>query len=166
MHIMPKSYYTPKQKESVLKKLLQPNAPSCLAYSKQIGISSPTLCRWLKEHKNKASRIMPKRPMDWSPEERLKALEDTSSLSEEEVGAYVRKNGITRLQIKEWRSDILQAIGARTGRKPDREKRDLKKENTQLKRELNRKEKSLAETAALLVLKKKADILWGEDEDS
>ena len=35
----------------------------------------------------------------------------------------------------------------------------------QLERELRRKEAALAETAALLVLRKKAEALWGKEED-
>ncbi len=35
----------------------------------------------------------------------------------------------------------------------------------QLSKELNRKEKALAEAAALLVLRKKAQAIWGDDAD-
>ena len=45
------------------------------------------------------------------------------------------------------------------------EVRTLKKENKSLKKDLNRKEKALAETAALLVLKKKAQEIWGGPEE-
>ena len=41
----------------------------------------------------------------------------------------------------------------------------LKHKIKQLTQELNRKDKALAETAALLVLKKKANLIWGEDEE-
>ena len=44
--------------------------------------------------------------------------------------------------------------------------KNLKHENKVLKKELNRKEKALAETAALLVLQKKVHEIWGSDEDS
>ena len=91
---------------------------------------------------------------------------ETSALSGDELGKYVRQKGITRQQLQEWKNDCLQAIGNRTGRKPDTEKRDLKRQITQLEREIRRKDKALAETAALLVLKKKAQELWGDYEDS
>ena len=45
------------------------------------------------------------------------------------------------------------------------ENRQLKNENKALKKELRRKEKALAEAAALLILQKKANRLWGYDED-
>ena len=44
-------------------------------------------------------------------------------------------------------------------------KKRLLKENKQLKKELAKKEKALAEMAALYTLKKKAEELWGEEED-
>jgi len=42
----------------------------------------------------------------------------------------------------------------------------LKEENKQLSKELRRKDKALAEAAALLVLKKKVDEYWDLKEDS
>ena len=44
--------------------------------------------------------------------------------------------------------------------------RQLSQQNQKLKRELTRKDKALAETAALLVLQKKVNAIWGRDEDS
>lgn len=44
--------------------------------------------------------------------------------------------------------------------------RDERQKNRMLERELARKEKALAETAALLVLRKKAQAIWGESEDA
>ena len=38
---------------------------------------------------------------------------------------------------------------------------ELRARNKELERDLNRKDKALAETTALLVLKKKADLIWG-----
>ena len=42
---------------------------------------------------------------------------------------------------------------------------ELKAENKELKRDLYRKDRALAETTALLVLKKKADLIWGTEEN-
>ena len=109
---------------------------------------------------------MAKRPLDWTGEERFQAVMETNVMSADEVGAFVRKNGITRQHLQEWKNDCIQAMGGRPGRKPDTEKRDLKREVKELKRDINRKDKALAETTALLVLKKKAHDLWGDDEDN
>ena len=42
---------------------------------------------------------------------------------------------------------------------------EYKKKTRNLEKDLRRKEKALAETAALLVLKKKVQEIWGEPED-
>lgn len=47
----------------------------------------------------------------------------------------------------------------------NRELKEAEKKNKQLARELDRKEKALAEAAALLVLRKKAEAIWGEPEE-
>lgn len=158
--------YTPKQKETVVRKLLQPGGPSALALSKQLGISQTTISRWLREHQSSDGIIMEKRPSDWTPEERFQAVVDSQNLESEELGKYLRKNGITRADIRQWKNDCLQGMGPRSGRKPDVEKRDLKRDLKAVQRELRRKEKALAETAALLVLKKKFQKLLGEEEEN
>ena len=154
--------YTPKQKESAVLKLLKPGGPSALALSGELGISQTSLSRWLREHKASKGITMAKRPLDWTAEERFQAVMESSVLSDEELGTYVRKKGITRQQLQEWKNDCIQAMGDRTGRKPDPEKRDMKREIKQLKREVRQKEKALAETAALLVLKKKPTSYGGK----
>jgi len=47
----------------------------------------------------------------------------------------------------------------------NKELKESEKERKKLEKELARKEKALAETAALLVLRKKADAIWGDPED-
>ena len=156
--------YTPKQKEVHIKRLLQSNGLSALALSKEIGISQGTLSRWLREYKKSENIVMAKRPLDWTSEERFQAVMDTGSMTENEIGIYVRTKGITRLQLNEWKLDCIQALGVRAGRKPDSEKRDMKKQIKDLERDIRKKDKALAETAALLILKKKAHLLWGDEE--
>ena len=157
--------YSKKQKDAVVRKLLLPNSPSALALSKQIGISQGTISRWLREYTGNKDIHMTKRPLDWTAEERFQAVMETTSLSGDELGVYVRQKGITLQQLKEWKADCIQAMGGRPGRKPDTEKRDLKRQIKELERDIRKKDKALAETAALIVLKKKAQEIWGDDED-
>jgi hypothetical protein len=105
-----------------------------------------------------------KRPQDWTLEERLNALIACGALDDEGVNAYCRAQGIYPHHIKQWTVDFAQGSTQKTKAAATQEKQ-LKNEITLLKKELNRKEKALAETAALLVLKKKADAIWGNNED-
>lgn len=102
-----------------------------------------------------------KRPQDWTREEQLDVLLESAKLSEEELGAWCRQKGIHTHHLKKWRKELAQEqSGGQDGNV-----RKLKKEVKDLKKELNRKDKALAETGALLALKKKVDAIWGEEEE-
>ena len=104
-----------------------------------------------------------KRPQSWTREERLEALLATHALSEEELGSWCRKRGIHTHHLGQWRQELVEgSVGKAT---EAGETRALRVENRALKKDLRRKEKTLAETTALLVLKKEAASIWGEVED-
>ena len=161
--------YSEKLKQSMATKILTPGGPSALSLAGETGISQSTLSKWARKYKEKGGIIVgdvQRRPKDWSRIERFQAILDCEKLNTSELGLYLRKNGLTSEHIKKWKIEC--ATGAqnpsvgRPAKNPDIKK--LEKENKQLKRELHRKDKALAETAALLVLKKKAQAIWGEPE--
>ena len=88
-------------------------------------------------------------------------------MNETELAEYARKKGLYIEQIKAWKDACMNANGgiAKEAARLNRELRDSEKERRKLERELARKEKALAETAALLVLRKKADAIWGDPEE-
>jgi len=88
---------------------------------------------------------------------------ETHALSEEERGAWCRQRGIHTHQLEQWRQTLID--GASESSSATGETRSLRQENKALKKDLRRKEKALAETTTLLVLKKKAASIWGETED-
>src|ERR1035438_2692166 len=95
-------------------------------------------------------------------EEKLMAIIETASLSETELGEYCRRKGYYPEQIAGWRVSIVQGLSA-PPTKADREQlQQQSKMIKQLHQELNRKEKALAEAAALLILGKKVAALWEE----
>ena len=103
----------------------------------------------------------------WSTQDRFSIVIETAALSEIELAAYCRSKGLYVEQVQAWRDACMQANGgvaeqANQLQKNNREKdRQIKK----LSQELRRKESALAETAALLVLRKKASAIWGDNED-
>jgi hypothetical protein len=104
-----------------------------------------------------------KRPQDWTAAERLQALIETAGLAEEELGSWCRGHGLHTHHLTQWRRELT---ADRFGDQASQQTlRALREENRALKKALRRKEKALAETAALLVLKKKAESIWGERED-
>ena len=109
-------------------------------------------------------KIKVQRPNDRTPAEKLRLVNEASTLSDEELGEFLRKNGIHNAQLEQWRQDALGGLGAPL-RKPSGKNTSEAKRIRELERDLTRKDKALAETAALLVLKKKAQAIWGDEDD-
>lgn len=147
--------YTKEFKEEMVKRMLGPNAQSATSLSRDVGVSIPTLIRWRKKActiENMPSKKNTKRVQDWTANERMRAVIETDGLSEDELGAYLRENGLHAKTLNLWRDAMRQSL---QGSSENQELRDTKREVRQLRRELHRKDKALAETTALLVLKKK-----------
>jgi transposase-like protein len=104
----------------------------------------------------------PKRTQAWTPEEKLAIVLEASSLSEGELGEFLRRKGLHASMLDEWHQ---QAIAGLRGTPQMSKVHTESKVVRDLKRELERKDKALAETAALLVLKKKAQEIWGDEDD-
>ena len=102
----------------------------------------------------------------FTAQEKQRILQTAATLSEAELGAYLRREGVSENQLKRWQTQVLAALERPKRRRRTDAERQLRVENEQLKRELRRKEKALAEAAALLVLKKKADAIWGDEDES
>lgn len=79
--------------------------------------------------------------------------------------AWCRKKGIFTHNLDQWKKDAISAVIQKPNKDQLEEHRNLKKKILALKKDLSHKEKALAETAALLVLKKKVQEIWGEPED-
>jgi transposase-like protein len=107
-----------------------------------------------------------KQTEDWSPEAKFAAVVETASMTELELSEYCRSKGLYPKQIRAWKEACIQgtqSVGVQKKQRQIEAKRD-KKRIKALERELRRKEKALAETAALLVLRKKLNALWEESE--
>lgn len=152
-------------KKSMVQKLTVPGAQSAAALSQEVGVPQSTLSRWMRECGNIDTMGKNKRrPKDWTPAGKFKAVMEYEKLSEEERGAFLRKKGIYSSSIEMWKKEMIEALTTSPYRKKNR--KDPKDNKIrELEKDLRRKEKALAETAALLVLKKKAYAIWGDPED-
>ena len=169
--------YTEAIKASVLSKALAPNAPGVIELAKEFNIPKATIYTWVCNMKNKnkhnKKEIVQQRPKDQSPAFKLQAVLDTLGKTEQEQSAYCRTHGLYYNHIEAWKQQILESLGAATGttdkgsnaKENKAASQKIQDEMKHLKSDLNRKDKALAELTALLVLKKKADLLWGESED-
>lgn len=161
--------YSPERKEAVLKKMLPPNQRSIADLSREEGISEPTLYAWRTKARSEG-RLMPdsdNTPQGWSSSDKFNAVLETASLSQAEVAEYCRKKGIHSSQLALWRQACMQANDwdRASSAQLKQSTKAADKRAKKLERELARKEKALAEAAALLVLRGKLDAAFGEDED-
>ena len=87
-------------------------------------------------------------------------------MTDEDIGAYCRKNGIYASHLIEWRQLIVEGLKPSANKEQRQENIKLKTRVKRLESELNRKDRALAETSALLILKKKANLIWGEGKEN
>ena len=163
--------YTQEFKEAIIQKILLNSDRTVVSFAREASIPESTVATWIRNHKKKNGKTLSSKrnKRQWSAENKFEAVLETSAMSVAEKSEYCRKHGIYPDQLKEWKKDCIS--GCR--KSPDREylkeakqkEQEFKRQTRALEKELNRKEKALAETAALLVLKKKAQELWGDQED-
>jgi transposase-like protein len=162
--------YSPERKAAVLKQMLPPHNMAIRQLSRAEGISEGTLHKWRAEARGKG-QLLPDAdtgPEGWSSRDKFAAVLETAALNEVDLAEYCRKRGLYPAQIAAWRSaceqanDWDRASSARLGQATKEEKKRVK----DLERELALKDRALAETAALLVLRKKAQAIWGDGEDA
>jgi transposase len=150
----------------MVQRMTSPGGPSAMDLGEEVGVPHQTLSRWRKEasslgdmgknkkppHPERASRSS----TQWTPEEKLRVVAAASQLEDEQLGEFLRREGLHAAQLEQWRAEVLAALGA--VRRPADGTAKVVRE---LERELARKEKALAEVTALLVLRKKAEALFG-----
>jgi len=161
--------YSEEFKSEVVRKMMPPNARRISDISRETGVSAPTLYAWRNTYRDKGIAVPadPSNPEQWDGAAKLSVVLETEPLNARELSEYCREKGLYAEQIARWKASAIQGnehegkvVGAqRRARQSDR------KRIKQLERELRRKEKALAEAAALLILKKKAQALWGEPEE-
>jgi len=161
--------YSPHLIESIITKALPPNAAPIVELAKESGIPYSTIYTWVsmsRKNRSKSNNNIPTRPKSQSAEAKFKAVMDTLNMTEEEKGAYCRQHGFYTHHLEEWKKLILEGLGATHTEKSQKiENQKTKIEIKKLQSDLRRKDKALAEVSALLILKKKADLLWGDNED-
>lgn len=156
-------------KETILKKVLNRGNETIESVAQANGVSNSALNKWLKHYRETGELSRKNERAACSPHLNRPAqfnhLINTATLDEESLGAYCRQHGLYRHQLEQWKGLFMNDDQSKKTSVDSAKLRSLKAENNQLKKDLRRKEKALAEASALLILKKKADLIWGEAED-
>lgn len=157
--------YSESLKAKLVQRMTGPRVLSASALSREVGISQATLSRWLLRAGNvplvkKRDQVKP-----LTADQKMRIVLEASRLSSEEVGALLRREGVHEAELAEWRETVVEALQGAPSRAAVRARSEDKRRLKKLERELVRKDKALAEAAALLVLQKKVRQIWGDEDD-
>ena len=156
------SRFTHDFKKAIVEKITVPGGVSVSAMSKELGLPYMTVYGWVRYHANISSM---KKRIDWTPERKLEAIIETAKMSEIDLGIYLRSKGLHSQDLEQWRQDFYEAQ-RHTGRpRQNPEVAALKNREKELEKDLQRKDKALAEMSARIVLLKKSRLIWGDGED-
>lgn len=162
-------YYPEELKSSLVQKMLPPFNMPVRRIARETGITKTSLYSWKKKALEQGVFVpeVTKNADKWNTEAKFAVVIETAPMNETEISEYCRKKGLYSGQVEEWKKACIQANATSSSRSEalSREHKKDKKTIKDLRRELNRKDKALAETAALLVLAKKARAIWGETEE-
>ena len=161
--------YTDGFRERMVLRMAGSEGISANALSRDVGISQPTLSRWLRDagkldfmtKSKKSEKKRAKSVRRWTAQERMRVVVESSGLSDSDLGAFLRREGLHSAQLEEWRKSAEKSLSPQRTRPQDT--KEAKKIRA-LEKELNRKDKALAEVTALLVLKKKLEEIWGDED--
>lgn len=168
------STYTAGFKARMVQRMAGPESISATALAKEVGVSQNTLSRWLRQAsearptvpsmtKNKRQSRSTRR----TAQDKLRLVLEASALAEEDLGAFLRREGVHEAELEVWHATAMEAaegaLKAPHGKRSENtaERRKIR----DLEGELARKDKALAEVSSLLILKKKIQEIWGDEAD-
>jgi len=155
--------YSEAFKSRMVQRLVGPAAVSATALAQTSRVPQATLSRWLLAARN-VSAMTRSTTKPWTGAEKLRVVTEARGLSGSALGALLRREGLHEAQLAAWRAAAEAALAEPARRRPTPS--GEAKRIRELERELRRKDKALAETAALLVLKKKVEAIWGDADDT
>ena len=155
-------------KDAMVRRMTGPDPQSARELARETGVHSTTLSHWRRQ----AGKLvdMPRdkikksggRPNDRRAEDKLQLVLEASLLTDEELGEFLRRNGLHEADLERWKQEALIGLG---DRRHEQQRAAENKRLRKLEREILRKDKALAEAAALLVLQKKVQAIWGDGDD-
>jgi transposase len=170
--------YSDAFKRKLVQRMLVPGGPTAAALSLEVGVHQTTLSLWRRQAatlgcvtqppkppRDSGPSHDPQRPEDRTPEEKLRLVLEAAALPPANLGEFLRRHGIHEADLASWREAALEGLGERHRTQPRGSAGTDHRRVRELERELRRKDKALAETAALLVLQKKVRAIWGDEDD-
>jgi transposase len=155
-------------KQAIVEKVLAKDGRTMGEIAKSHNIGHSTLSKWVRKYRDYGiinKQISKNNNQVVSTSDQFNHLLATAGLDEIAISVYCRENGLYSFQLTEWKAAFMTEKSTEKQNVNLSELKALRLENNQLKHEVRRKDKALAEASALLILKKKADLIWGVGED-
>jgi transposase-like protein len=164
--------YSEAVKADVRRRMSPPQRQSVARIAEELGIHVITLYKWRKAWRLQGE-VVPateKDPDGWSASDKFTVVLETAGLNATELSAYCRERGLYPEQVERWRQAAADAnekpvLTLKEQKELERLRAQDQREIKRLKKELTRKDRALAEAAALLLVTKKMQALWGEVEE-
>ena len=168
--------FSNERREAVLARLAPPFNESAKEVAEAEELALSTVYKWINAAKEAEKRLVVEdEPLPAKGEastgrtarEKFAAVVETEAMNETDRSAYCRKRGLYPEELALWRKACEKApdwANELTRKRVDANKNAMRRIR-QLERELSRKEKALAEAAALLMLRKKAAAIWGDEDE-
>lgn len=161
--------YTKEFKKTAIARMMPPNNETIKVLSEELGVSEQSLYKWRQKARAEGNATPGNGQTSerWNSEDKFLIVMETYAMNQAELAEYCRKKGLYKEQIDAWR---ISCMGANTNepnqtKKLSQELKEVKKRSSEIEKDLRKKEKALAEAAALLLLRKKAQAIWGDLED-
>ena len=156
--------YSEKFKETMVKKSFLAKDLNTNHFCREYGIPSSTFRGWRDKYniEHRDDLMENKDIIDLTDKEKLQLLLESKTKSNDDLGFFLREKGVTEDQLGLWEKELFNIIDTtESGHKLSKANKKI----NELEKDLRKKEKALAEASALLVLKKKADLIWGKEEE-
>lgn len=156
--------YSEEQRRMWVKKFLTRGTKSIEEFCRENALSASVLYRWVSIYgRTDDMKPLARTPQNWTSAEKFKAVMDFDALAVEEQGAFLRREGVHADHIEMWREKMRKSLDPEN---PDKrsERGEMVYKILTLEKELLRKDKALAEAAAIIILKKKIDLIWGTED--
>ena len=159
--------YSEAHKKAIVAKAMDSNGKSQDEVARESGVHPATLGRWIQQLRSGTLEVDGSdgiQPSRRNPGEKLALLLESRSLGPDALGEWLRIHGLHAEHLKLWEQE-LSTMATTAANQKEKNMAAMRKENRQLKKELARKEKALAEAAILLTLKKNYPTLFADSVD-
>jgi len=157
--------YTESFKINAVQKLLSSKSGTLKDTADKVGVPVSTLYGWKAKYANIDNMTKSKKNKNYSPEQKLEILIKTSSMTESELGAYLRSEGLLSSELELFKSDLISSVPTKGRPKLDPEVVSLRSSVKNLSKDLKKTQRALAEQSARIILLKKSHEIWGVPED-